>query len=206
MHNNKIPIVFFLLIILIISFSGCTDLFNSNDGTVTYPNILTQISYDISYGIKINCTGSGVFNIKYSCDDPEVLSGYATDVIALNDEFELLTNQASFNYLYDWNISKTDLCSDYELGLEASIISNSFNVEDLNGEDALTIDEIKNNHPDKITNYCNRQANDTTVFIDPFDEDIRSKAIEIYENSDTNNSFLIAKELFIWLKSYTSYK
>ena len=204
MHNNNKILFLLLIFILILSLSGCTELF-SPDRNIRYKNLETKISFDIAYGVRVNCSGFGDFSIKYSCDTPDLLIGSINDILVLNDEYEDLENQATFNDLKHWNISKTDDCNPYELGVSASIISESYNFNDLNGKSALTIDEISKYHQDKVKKYCKKQGNETIVYIDPDDADINKVSQEVLNDANTNNSFLIAKELFSWLKTNTQY-
>ena len=205
MHQKKFLIIF-LFILLIILLSGCTELFSSNDKTTRYKDTNAKISYDITYGVKINCTGTGRHEIIYSCDTPEVLIGSASISNILNDNYTNLSNQATFNDFKFWNISRNGKCVNYELGMNVTVVSESFNVNDLNGNNALTLDEIAKNHPDKIKNYCKKQSNKTLIFINPDDSDIKTQAEQIKQKADTNNSFIISKELFKWLKTNTEYK
>jgi len=205
MKNRSIlKILSLFLVVLLVS--GCTEFLNQTSGKIEYEKQPTKISYTISYGCKINCSGNGYFKIVYDCDTPEVIKGLITDTNVLNDEYVDKLNVATFNDLKSWNISKTNQCENYQFGISANIISEIFFVNDLNGENALTLDEINENHPELVSKYCKPQSNKTTVFIDPYNEDIKEKALEIYNSIKSNNSFIAAKNLFIWLKQNTNYE
>ena len=197
--------IIILLIFLVLLFSGCTSFFEGNN-TVKYPAQPTILSYMISYGYRINCSGSGTFKIIYDCDDPEVSKGTTFIEEVLGKNYANKTGIATFNDMKSWNISKTGICAGYELGITASIYSEALIVNDLTGKNALTLSEIKNNYQNLVESYCKSQGNKTTVFIDPNNPEIKNKAYKIYNSAETNNSFILSKKLFIWLKENTEYK
>lgn len=205
--KNKAIITTLILVIVTLTISGCLDFFMGGDGSTTYQSHPTKVGYTISYGYKINCSGHGKYNIKYNCDIPEVLNGPKPIIIyplTDNDEYEdkIL---ATHNIMKCWDINSS-LNKDYDLWITASVQAESFIVADLNGAGALSIQEINYQHPDLVSQYCQVQTNDTTVYIDPSDPNIIAKASEILNNAGTNNAFLVAKELFIWLKQHTTYQ
>jgi transglutaminase-like putative cysteine protease len=201
--NKKVIVTGFILIFLVIALTGCFDIFNTGNGTITYESHPTHISYTITYGYTINCIGTGEYNIIFKCDTPEVLNGEVLSTIVRNTEYsdELY---ATFNWMKSWDISSSDSV-EYDLGITASVISESYLVSDLNGANALTIQEIDDLHLDKVNQYCNAQSNEGITYIDPDDPDIKSIATQILIDSNTNNTFVVAKELFKWLKSQTTY-
>ena len=204
--KNKSFVKILFIISIVILLSGCTDFFNQTSSKIEYEKQATKISYTITYGCNLNCNGNGKFRINYSCDTPEVLKGLITGINVLNSEYTDRTNVATFNDLKSWNISKTGECSDYQFGISANVMSEISYVNDLNGEDALSIDEIKNNYPDLVYQYCRAQSNKTTIFIAPDNQDISVRANLIYNSAKSNNSFITAKELFRWLKQNTDYE
>ena len=103
-----------------------------------------------------------------------------------------------------WNLSKNS-CTDLELGITASVVAESFMVSDLNGKDALSIGEIQNQYPNYFDQYCNPQSNEAETFIDPENTAIKNQADQILNTAGTNNSFIVAKEIFKWLKEKTEY-
>lgn len=199
MNNKIIPTL--LGIVLIISFvSGC---FSTNK-QITYISHATKISYQITYGYSINCSGEGKIKINYDCNKPDLLKGETQIVKYLNDEYSIKTI-ATYNDVLSWNITSNS-CKDYRLGLTADILAESFIVSDLNGENALNINEIKVMHPDLISQYCNIQSNETVKFIDPTNSKITNLAQELYEKAESDNAFTVSKEIFKWLKKSTTYK
>jgi len=201
--KNKIFFSGLILVLFILMLSGCLDFFTI-DGSTTYETHATSISYTISYGYKINCTGSGEYRISYNCDLPELLNGQIINIIVHNNDYhdELL---ATWNYVKSWNIT-SNFNKEYDLGITATVQSQSFIVSDLNGKNALTIHEIENQYPDFKSQYTRAQSNDSTIFIDPNDPNILKTAFQVLYRTGTNNSFLVAKELFKWLKENTTYK
>lgn len=201
--KNKPIITGLILVLVILTTSGCLDIFNA-DGSTIYQSHPTRIRYTISYGYEISSTGTGEYTIKYDCDIPEVLSGDVLSITTQYDEHEEKI-LATYNTVKSWNISGSD-SEDYDLGITAIVECESDLVADLNGANALTIQEINNQYPALVEQYCQAQSNETTVFIDPNDSDIKAIASEILTSVGTGNAFLVAKELFKWLKQQTTYQ
>ena len=200
--KSKIISLFFILFFLVSTISGCIDFFQI-DGSTTYESHPTSVRYIISYGYKINCTGSGKYNLIYKCDLPEVLYGSISNLIIHNNDYssEII---ATWNSVKSWNITSS-LNKDYNLGISATIQTDSYLISDLNGENALSIDEIKDTYPNICNQFTKPQSNDTMVFIDPNDHKISDISHQVLIKTGTNNSFLVAKELFKWLKQNTHY-
>lgn len=203
MNKNSTIIVSFVLILLILSTSGCMDYFNINDGSITYESHPTKIRYEIRYGYWINCSGTGRYVIDYNCDKPEVLIGEApSELLYINDyKYKTLAS----NIVVNWNISRTGT-SDYELGMFANVTAESFLIPDLSDDGASSLQEIKTNYPSIFNQYCHEQSAKNKVYIDPNNVDIKSTAQDILDQTDSNNSLILAKELFIWLKQNTDYQ
>ena len=201
--NKKTIFVISIFIFSLMVSTGCFDLF-SDDGSITYEAHPTKVGYTLTYGYWVNCTDNGKYDINYDCDIPEALNGQVSSIIVHNSNYKDVTI-ASFNTMKRWNISD-NIDFDYKLGLTANVISESFMVSDLNGANALTIQEISDNYPHLVSQYCQAQSNETTVIINPDNTAIQTVAIETYNDADTDNAFLVAKELFKWLKEHTSYQ
>jgi transglutaminase-like putative cysteine protease len=187
------------LLVLVVVLSGCEVIFPPT----TYEPTPTKVRYDISYGYHVNSTGIGRYEIAYWCDTPEVLVGTTTYDLLYNHEYQ--TKTLVNNTFIRWNISGADERT-YELGFTAQVESESYLVADLKGENALTIEEITDMHPEIVNHYTRLQANETTRFIDPYDFNITAIAETIHGNAETNNSFLLAKSLFVWLKENIQYQ
>ncbi len=187
------------ILVLLVVLSGCEMIFPPT----TYEKSPTKISYDIFYGYRVNCSGSGNYEILYSCDIPEVLVGTVTyqPLYALEYETKTICN----NTFFCWNISGSDEQT-YELGIRAQVEAESYLVADLSGKNAATIQELHESYPAVVSQYTKLQANETTRFIDPYDPSIKTIAETVYANAETNNSFLLAKALFSWLKENTQYQ
>lgn len=197
--NKKILLTLAVLISLVLTIIGC---FSENNSS-TYESHATKISYRITYGYEINCSGDGDLTILYDCDTPEVLKGTAEIEKILNNDYVSKT-VATYNEILSWNITTTS-CTNYKLGLIANVVAESHVVSDLNGDNALNIQQIKEMRPDLINKYCNAQTNETITFIDPTNSDIISFAEQLYEKANSNNAFIVAKEIFKWLKGNTTY-
>lgn len=202
--NKKILIIGLILILFTLVTSGCLDFLTDDDGTITYESHPNTVSYTISYGYTVTCSGRGQYTLKYDCDLPEVLKGLVSTPIALNDDYELKT-LATFNNVYSWDITSSEN-KEYTLGLTTTVEAESYIFSDLNGADALTIQDLKNQYSTLVNQYTKSQSNDTTIFIDPDDPNIQTIANNILNNSGTDNAFLVAKELFKWLKQETTYQ
>jgi hypothetical protein len=201
--KNKIIVTVLFLILLISALTGCLDFFPENS-TIIYESHATSVMYTISYGYKISCTGSGNYRIIYNCDLPEVLNGQITDIVVHNDDYHDIL-LATWNSAKSWDIT-SNLNKEYDLGITATVQAQSFIVSDLNGENALTIQEINDQYTNFITQYTKAQLNGTKVFIDPHDPNIANIASQVLNKTGTNNTFLVAKELFKWLKQHTTYE
>jgi hypothetical protein len=201
--KNKAAIISFILILMILATAGCLD-FSDDDGITIYQSHPTKISYTISYGYRINCTGSGEYTIEYDCDTPEVLNGDTIPINVQGDKY-IEKTLATYNTVKSWNISGSS-SNNYNLGITANVEFESYIVADLNGAKALTIQQINDQYPTLVAQYCQAQSNETTVFIDPNDPNIIAIASVILNNASTNNAFLVAKELFTWLKQQTTYQ
>lgn len=186
-------------ILLNMMLSGCNGILSPT----IYESSPTKIKYDISYGYLINSTGTGRYEITYQCYTPDVLIGTTTYQLLNNKEYQ--TKTLLNNTFIQWNISGQNNQT-YELGLIAHIESKSYLVPDLKGENALTTEQIISMHPDIIHHYTRLQANETIRFIDPYNSNITAIAQTIQQNSRTNNSFLLAKALFVWLKENVEYQ
>ena len=202
--NKKISFTGLILVLLTLVSSGCLDLITSNDGTITYQSHPTAIKYTISYGYLIDCSGRGEYTLKYDCDLPEVLKGFVYPPSALDDNYEQKT-LATFNTVYSWDITST-VNKEYNLGLTTTVEAESYMVGDLNGENALTIQEIGSQYPEYVDQYTQAQSNETITFINPDDANIKNIAAGVLSSADTNNAFLLAKDLFKWLKQQTTYQ
>jgi len=202
--KKKSLIVILIFILFIIIFSGCLDFFLTSENVVIYESHPTAINYTITYGYKIKCAGQGEYSINYDLDFPEVLNGKILSTEIHNKNYQIL-NLATYNNLIRWDFNSSEN-TDYELLITADVKADSFIISDLNGSDALTIDEIKKQYPNLVNQFCNAQSNETIIFIDPLNPDILKIASEVNDNAKTNNSFLVAKELFKWLKQHTTYK
>jgi transglutaminase-like putative cysteine protease len=187
------------ILVLVVVLSGCEVIFPPT----IYESTPTKIRYDISYGYYVNSTGTGRYEIVYWCDTPEVLVGTTTYDLLYNHEYQ--TKTLVNNTFIRWNISGKDEQT-YELGLTAQVESESYLITDLKGENALTIQEISDMHPEIVNQFTRVQANETTRFIDPYDTAIIAIAETIHSNAETNNSFLLSKELFVWLKEHIQYQ
>lgn len=192
---------FFVLCILVtvVMLSGCEMIFPP----VTYEATPTRISYDLSYGYRMNTTGTGRYELSYFCDIPEVIIGTTSYSMLSNIDYQ--TKNLFNNTVIHWNTSGKN-AKTFELGITTKIEVESYVVADLNGKDALTIRQIQDMYPVLFSRYTRLQANETIRFIDPSDPNIMTIADAVYTNEKTNNSFLVAKSLFSWLKQNIAYQ
>lgn len=202
--DKKTILMFVIISFSILIISGCLDFLNINSGLTIYESHPTKVSYTIDYGYNVNCTGIGDYNIKYNCDKPEVLIGSVKIINLFHDE-DYFETTITHNDIIHWNISD-DGSKNYKLGLVATIESESFLVSDLSGKGAETLQGLRANYQDIIDQYCCKQSNLTITFIDPEDSLIKNTVNNILNKTRSNNSFILAKELFIWLKQHTNYQ
>jgi len=200
--NKKTISAGFIIIFLITILSGCLENI-SFDGSVTYETHPIKVQYTISYGYFVNFTGSGKHEVEYNCNIPEILQGTLFYDILYNSGYEnvILAN----NSLIKWNISGID-DKDYKLGVEANVTAESFLVSDLNGEEALTLEEIQTLHPEVLDKYGNDQIDNGLAYLEANNDFIKSSAQSVLNQVNDNNSFLVAKGLFQWLKQYSDYE
>ena len=199
-HMKTIGIIAMFLI-LSISLSGCLDF--SSSGSITYESHPTKIQYTIEYGYLVESEGSGSYEITYDCNIPRALFGSTIYTLLFTEDYEPI-NLVNNSFIR-WNLAGIDQAS-YELGLSVAIEAEALLVTDLEGEKVLTIGEIQETYSDITQNYLNQQSNDTLVLIDPQDSAIQNIANEVKTKVETENSLLLAKALFIWLKENTSYQ
>jgi len=115
-----------------------------------------------------------------------------------------MTTQVN-NTFVQWNITKDDDAT-FDLGVSAHVATQSFLVPDLSGNGATMLGELLVLYPAIVHQYTDTQGNETTTFIDPDNSQLRAIAHEVQTTEQTNNTFLLAKALFIWLKTNLRYQ
>jgi len=109
-----------------------------------------------------------------------------------------------YNTIVQWNQTlKKSMNHSYVLSVH--IIQNPIVISDLTGSSSVTIQDINNKYPSIIKSYCHSIGNETVSIIDPNHPVIRNIAHQIKEESNTDNAYLLGKQLFLWLKNHTSY-
>ncbi len=193
---------YFLVVItsnFLLVLSGCETIIPPT----MYEATSTKISYDLSYGFQVNCSGTGQYEILYRCDIPEVLNGSVTYDILYPEQYQ---RQTMFNNSYvQWKISGYDEHV-YRLGLKAHVVAESYLYPDIQGENVLSIQELARRYPVVFKQYTQLQGNETTQFIDPMNPDIVAIAANIQQQADQNNTFVLAKAVFTWLKQHIQYQ
>jgi hypothetical protein len=199
--KSKIAIIT-TLIILTVSCSGCLDWFM--DDTIRYEVQPVSIEYTIRYGYTVTVTGTGSYDIHYLCDIPEVLLGSVSSPLFLHTtDYTLHTLEN--NQIIQWDITR-DEAIDYTLGIQTTVSAQTFYVATLDGSQALTLAEIQTQYPDYITQYGQPQSNNSIIYIDPDNLQIKTIAHSIQTQAATTNAFKLAKEAFLWLKQNTRYQ
>ena len=184
--------------------SGCLDNFELFDTKTVYEDQPTSVRYSIRYGYDITCDGTGSYEIHYLCDLPEVLLGSVSSLTALGVQEYTIEDQSG-NQVYSWNLSG-DSDAVYTLGVTADVTSRTLLVADLSGTQALTRQQIASQYPTVKQQYCHEQHVDDVVYIDPYHSGISQQAHVIRNQEQTDNAFLLAKALFVWLKENTAYQ
>ena len=200
--NKKYVSLGLTLVLAVAVFSGCVELGNTNENETTYVPHPISVSYTISYGFWINITGEGSYTILYDCDLPEDITEEFDYNVLYQEDY--VTNSLVENNVVSWDIDGVTENS-YKLGITSDVEISSFMVSDLKGEGALTIDQISQLKPELVDQYCNAQYWKGTTYVNPEDPDILDIISEVYDDLETDNSFIVAKELFRWLKSNTDY-
>jgi len=203
MNKKNSIVVGSVLVFLMMSMSGCLDFFTFFDGGVTYEEHPTKVQYTLRFGYTVNCSGLGEYEINYDCDIPELVKGTLSYNLLYNSDY--LQTPLANNNIIRWNISGSD-DNNYRLGIVANATAQSFLVSDLNGENALTLQEIQTLYPNLVVQYCQDQIDSGTTYIESNNTIIKSTTNAVLYQVNSNNSFLVAKGLFEWLKQYTSYK
>jgi transglutaminase-like putative cysteine protease len=194
-----------MILLLVVPLNGCLEFVDKHfySDSITYQAYPTSIQFTISYGYQVNTTGAGLSTVRCILDLPEILNGSISH-LATAPAYEDHEKIAD-NLIIEWNESTTGSYSRI-FDVTAQINSNNFPIDDLTGASALTIEDIRAFYPDIINQYCTTQGDDDIRYIDPFHPEIRSIAGSIKNNSESTNSFLIAKQIFEWLKSNTEYE
>jgi hypothetical protein len=138
----------------------------------------------------------------FDCDEPEVLIGEISFWSLTDHSYEKKT--IVNNSVTSWHINGS-ATNKYKLGLAATVTSASYLVADLNGGEALSLSEINMYYSHLVDQYCQGQTVTNITYVDPNNPTIKTTAAMIQHQAGTNNSFVLAKELFIWLKENTEY-
>ncbi|HEC81627.1 MAG TPA: hypothetical protein ENI42_04295 [Thermoplasmatales archaeon] len=197
----------FLIVVLLSS--GCLEQIGeiftnkSEDGFVQYEAAPTSLSYVIFYGYNVTSAGTGSYTVTYLCPLPvDPLDGEIVNISLFypHEYSEIVENGNTF---VKWVI-KGENNGEYTLGVEAEMVVNTFMV-DLSGRNTLDVSSIP---PNLVDQYCHRQSINSSdaPLIDPVNDEILSIAFSIKNLVQSNNSFDVAKEIFLWLKNNTSYR
>ena len=201
MSKKKLYVVSAFVIILCLPFySGCIDFYQN---VAIYKSHPTKINYNINYGYYINVSGEGKFTVFYECNFPELLKGTLNVELLNKNSYQIIS--IANNTLIQWNESNIGT-NNLIYGVTANVTAESFLVNSLEGKEALSLTEIKNNHYEIYDKYCKKQSYENITFINPENSNIKSIALKVLDDSNSNNSFTVAKNLFIWLKENTIYQ
>lgn len=182
-------ILFLSMTILI--FSGCLDnLF----GEVVYEKTPTTIEYRISYGYLINVSGNGKINITYTCPLPDA---HKLQNLTIVGDYPHRKAKYGENEMIVWSFEEENAKS-IKLGISADIISDAFLV-DLSGCTALDIEDI-NQQLKEI--YCRDEGIENKTLIQVENGEIKTIADKL---RTSNNTFDVGKNIFVWLKTHTTY-
>jgi transglutaminase-like putative cysteine protease len=199
MKQSWYPVLSVVLVVAV-WLAGCQGL---PGFSTTYEPMPTGVQYDISYGYQVNSTGGGQYLVTYLCDIPEVLQGSVVYSMLFNHDYLMQTRVN--NTMVRWNISGDDTTT-FSVGLSSHVQAGSYLVGDLSGNGAVPLDQLGRVYPDVARQYTKPQGNETIVFIDPSNIEISMIAHGIRTTEKTNNTFLLAKALFIWLKTNVHYQ
>jgi hypothetical protein len=189
------------LLVVALWLSGCQGLFP--ESSTIYEAQPTRVQYDVSYGYTVNSTGAGRYDITYLCSIPEITKGSAPYSVLFPSNYQMTTRVD--NAFVQWNITKDDAAT-FDLGISAHVATESVLVTDLSGEGAASLGELPVLYPAIVRKYTHVQANETTAFIDPDNAQIKAIAQVVQGIEQTNNTFLLAKAVFTWLKTNLHYQ
>lgn len=201
--RKKTLYILSLLIFSALLFSGCLDFLTTQENKRIYEPHPTKLSYTIKYGYYINTSGTGNYEISYDCYLPSLLKGEISTYLLNTENNEHKTIQN--NSLIRWSI-KNNTIKSYQLGVLSNIEAETFIVSDLTGNNSLNISMIKKHYPNIFSQYTKNQALNNETFVDPNNPSIKTTAQRISNKTENDNTFTIAKNLFIWLKENTTYK
>ncbi len=201
-HQQYKSILLSILFISIIVSSGCLDN-NFFESKITYEKSPVQVSYDLSYGYQVNITGNGKATVFYQEYIPQSKQGtiYSIEI----NPFQQTQDQQNTNQLIIWNQTIQNT-SNHTYQISSSIIQNPVLIEDLTGENALTIAQISEQYPEIVKSYCHSMGNETQTIINPNHPLLSTLAQTVKDQADTTNAFLLGKQLFSWLKNNTQYE
>lgn len=202
-HCYFTGLIVVLLFLAVVLNSGCVEYLEFTSNTVSYEASPTAVQYDLGYGYNVNTTGEGDYEISYLCDLPEVQKGWIASpslLYQLNNSRVTRVN----NSFIEWKIEDKDQDS-YRFGINTSVHAESLVVSDLSGSEALSIDALQILEEEIVNQFCGRQAANGVTYINPDHSLVRNTALNVVEQLNTTNSFLMAKSLFMWLKQHTDY-
>lgn len=190
-----------LLLTTFLFFSGCLEntFFSSR---VTYESIPVKVLYELTYGYYINTTGDGQAIINYGEYIPFSKLGtiYFT---AIQPETYKKEKQNENQFVF-WNETLNQQ-TNQTFSISTHIIQESIINTDLSGKKSLPLQEIYSLYPDITNRYLHGLGNDSQNIIDPYHPEIFQCGQTIKQNVESENAFLIGKQVFSWLKNNTMY-
>jgi len=191
-----------LLLLIITVMAGCIKINFFSNVEVYYEKDVTKAMLTISYGYIVNCTGDKKYNIFCTLGAPSTL--YET-ILFLNWTGNPLQENKSKNKIFKWSINNSEN-KEYNFSIKTSLISTAFLVNLSDWKKALTTEKMKLYHNNLIKQYCHNASNGSVNLIEPYNPMIYNIAISVKKDCNSNNTFILARELFRWLKDNTEYK
>lgn len=189
-----------LVLAVTIGMSGCTSLLP--DDSTTYVTHPVQIQYTLRYGYYVNTTTDEHYEVRFTCDLPDILIGSSPySILDMTGETQ---GVRANNTVAVWNISDRGP-HNYVLGVQTEVNAQMYLFPDLKGTSALSIAQLHVYAQDYVNRYTRVQGDNSTRYIDPADPQIKAIAHSVLNMSSTN-SFLLAKALFTWLKENVHYQ
>jgi len=191
-----------LLILTIAVMAGCVKIDFFNNIEVYYEKDVTTVMMTINYGYVVNCMKNIKYNIFCTLGVPS--SNYE-NILSVKWTDTPIQDIISGNKIFKWNVSGS-VAKKYNLTVKASLISTAFLVNLSDWKNALTIEKLKLYHNDLIKQYCHNASNGSANLIEPYNPMIHDIATMVKNQCKSNNTFILARELFRWLKENTVYK
>jgi len=201
--RKKTFFVLSVLVIGILSCSGCLESIGEFFPTV-YESQPTDVDYVFRYGYRVEASGSGIYELNYRSDLPDAIAGFGSSSFELLNEDNVSFVESAGEQAAEWFIESSE-SGVFLLGVRANVSKKALAVNTVDGDAAFSIEQIKSTYPALVAQYTGVQQNDSIRYVDPDNPQISSVALQAVSEAESTNAFVVAKDLFVWLKQNTQY-